>query len=111
VSFAHTVLVDMRERLRRSADPDRVFTVALAAAHEAGLVGPRRVLDSTPLREWRCIGDFRVRPRQVVAVLAPEDDQQDLRTELEEISKVWAARPILDPPVGPRKNDCGDGQR
>jgi hypothetical protein len=49
VSFAHTVLVDMRERLRRSADSDRVFTVALAAAHEAGLVGRRRVLDSTPL--------------------------------------------------------------
>ena len=47
--FAHTVLVDMRERLRESQRPDRVFDVALAAAHEAGLVGRRRVLDSTPL--------------------------------------------------------------
>src|SRR5438105_950306 len=28
-SFAHTVLVDMRERLRRSERPDRVFEVAL----------------------------------------------------------------------------------
>jgi hypothetical protein len=47
--FAHTVLVDMRERLRRSTRPDRIFEVALAAASEAGLVGRRRVLDSTPL--------------------------------------------------------------
>ena len=47
--FAHTVLVDMRERLRRSQRPDRVFEVALAAAREAGLLGRRRVLDSTPL--------------------------------------------------------------
>jgi hypothetical protein len=48
-SFAHTVLVDMRERLRRSADPERVFTVVLDTARAAGLVGRRRVLDSTPL--------------------------------------------------------------
>ncbi|MDQ6617801.1 MAG: IS1182 family transposase [Actinomycetota bacterium] len=47
--FAHTVLVDMRERLRRSKRPDRVFEVALEAARAAGLVGRRRVLDSTPL--------------------------------------------------------------
>jgi len=47
--FAHTVLVDLRERLRRSDRPDRVFEVALAAAKQAGLVGRRRVLDSTPL--------------------------------------------------------------
>jgi hypothetical protein len=47
--FAHTVLVDMRERLRRSDRPDRVFEAALAAAGQAGLVGRRRVLDSTPL--------------------------------------------------------------
>jgi hypothetical protein len=49
VGFAHTVLVDMRERLRRSDRPDRVFAVALAAARQAGLLGRRRVLDSTPL--------------------------------------------------------------
>ena len=47
--FAHTVLVDMRERLRRSARPDRIFEVGLQAAAGAGLVGRRRVLDSTPL--------------------------------------------------------------
>ncbi len=48
-SFAHTVLVDMRERLRRSERPDRIFEVALSAAREAGIVSRRRVLDSTPL--------------------------------------------------------------
>src|ERR1044071_9333935 len=47
--FVHTVLVDMRERLRRSARPDRVFEVSLEAARAAGVVGRRRVLDSTPL--------------------------------------------------------------
>ncbi|PMR58808.1 DDE transposase [Verrucosispora sp. ts21] len=49
VGFAHTVLVDMRERLRRSERPDRIFQVALDAARAAGLLGRRRVLDSTPL--------------------------------------------------------------
>jgi Transposase DDE domain/Transposase domain (DUF772) len=48
-SFVHTVLVDMRERLRNSENPDRIFEAALAAAKEAGLLGRRRVLDSTPL--------------------------------------------------------------
>jgi len=47
--FSHTVFVDLRERLRRSKRPDRVFEVALDAAKAAGLVGRRRVLDSTPL--------------------------------------------------------------
>lgn len=47
--FAHTVLVDMRARLDASADPRRVFTVTVEAASTAGLVGARRVLDSTPL--------------------------------------------------------------
>src|SRR5271165_791516 len=47
--FAHTVLVDMRARLARSERPDRIFEVTLEAARAAGLVGRRRVLDSTPL--------------------------------------------------------------
>jgi Transposase DDE domain/Transposase domain (DUF772) len=47
--FVHTVLVDLRARLARSEQPDRIFEVALEAAKRAGLVGRRRVLDSTPL--------------------------------------------------------------
>jgi hypothetical protein len=39
----------MRERLRRSDRPNRVFEVARDAAKEAGLVGRKRVLDSTAL--------------------------------------------------------------
>lgn len=47
--FVHTVLVDMRARLAASADPERIFRVTLGAARSAGLVGRRRVLDSTPI--------------------------------------------------------------
>jgi Transposase DDE domain/Transposase domain (DUF772) len=48
-SFAHTVLVDFRARLAGSADPRRIFAVTVQAAGSAGLVGAKRVLDSTPL--------------------------------------------------------------
>jgi hypothetical protein len=47
--FVHTVLVDMRARLARSQRPDRIFETTLEVAKAAGLVGRRRVLDSTPL--------------------------------------------------------------
>ena len=47
--FAHTVLVDMRARLARSDRPRRIFDVVLGAAREAGVVGTKRALDSTPL--------------------------------------------------------------
>jgi IS5 family transposase len=47
--FVHTVLVDMRARLAASARPDRIFEVTLQAAKAAGLVGRKRVLDSTAL--------------------------------------------------------------
>jgi GAF domain-containing protein len=58
-SFAHTVLVDFRARLRRSADPDRIFRVTCQLACrvtcqlacQVGLVGVRRVLDSAPLED------------------------------------------------------------
>lgn len=48
-SFAHTVLVDMRARLAASTDDRRIFNVTVEAAGAAGLVGAKRVLDSTPL--------------------------------------------------------------
>jgi transposase len=47
--FVHTVLVELRARLRASADPDRIFRVTTELARQAGLVGVRRVLDSAPL--------------------------------------------------------------
>jgi hypothetical protein len=48
-SFAHTVLVDFRARLDRSTDKRRIFDRSVEVAGEAGLVGAKRVLDSTPL--------------------------------------------------------------
>jgi hypothetical protein len=47
--FVHTVLVDMRARLAVSERPERIFEVVLETAKRAGLVGRRRVLDSTAL--------------------------------------------------------------
>jgi hypothetical protein len=47
--FVHTVLVDMRARLRVSERPDRIFETVVDVAKRAGLVGRRRVLDSTCL--------------------------------------------------------------
>ena len=47
--FAHTVLVDMRARLRDSHDPDRIKRATTDVAADAGLLGLRRALDSAPL--------------------------------------------------------------
>ena len=47
--FVHTVLVDMQARLAASDRPDRIVQVTLEAARAAGLVGRKRVLDSTAL--------------------------------------------------------------
>ena len=47
--FVHTVLVDFRARLAASAHPGRIFEVTVEIARQAGLVGRRRVLDSTPI--------------------------------------------------------------
>lgn len=47
--FVHTVLVDMRARLASSRQPNRIFDVVLDVGRQAGLVGRRRVLDSSPI--------------------------------------------------------------
>jgi hypothetical protein len=74
-SFVHTVLVDMRERLRRSERPDRVFEVTRATAAAAGVVGRRRVLDSTPLYDAVATMDtvtlIRSAMRGLLAVAGP----------------------------------------
>jgi Transposase DDE domain/Transposase domain (DUF772) len=48
-AFVHTVLVDMRARLRASGRPNRIFDAVVEMAKGAGLVGRKRVLDSTAL--------------------------------------------------------------
>lgn len=47
--FVHTVLVEMRARLRKSERPNRIFEATLAVAKQAGLIGRKRVIDSTAL--------------------------------------------------------------
>jgi Transposase DDE domain/Transposase domain (DUF772) len=81
-SFAHTVLVDMRARLAGSASPTRIFDVVLDAARAAGLVGVRRVLDSTPLYDAVATMDTVTLIRSAIRqLLAAADDQleQQLR--------------------------------
>jgi hypothetical protein len=98
--FAHTVLVDMRERLRRSARPDRVFEVALSAARQAGLVGRRRVLDSTPLYDAVATMDTVTLIRSAIRGLFGVADailQQRLRAVLSSGDRyVTAGKPVID---------------
>lgn len=84
-SFSHTVLVDMRARLQASADPRRLFRVVLDAASAAGLVGARRVLDSTPLYDAVATMDTITLIRSAVRALlkvAGTDLESDLRAVL-----------------------------
>ena len=72
----HTVLVDMRARLRRSARPNRICETALSVARRAGLVGLERWLDSTPRCDAVATQDtvtlVRSAIRAVLAVAAAE---------------------------------------
>ncbi len=84
--FAHTVLVDMRARLLHSARPRRIFERADEVAHDAGLVGLRRVLDSTPLYDAVATMDtvtlVRSAIRGVLAAAEAEEPKPVLRAVL-----------------------------
>lgn len=76
--FSHTVLVDMRARLARSERPDRIFEVALGAARSAGLLGRRRVLDSTALYDAVATMDTVSLLRSGIrGLLAVADERED----------------------------------
>ena len=79
--FVHTVLVDMRARLARSERPDRIFETVLAVARAAGLVGRRRVLDSTPIYDAVATMDTVTLVRSAVRGLLGVADAQ-LEAEL-----------------------------
>ncbi len=51
--FAHTVLVELRARLRRSTDPVRIFRVTTQLARQLGLVGVRRAPPMAGMQPWR----------------------------------------------------------
>ena len=75
--FAHTVLVDMRARLARSDRPKRIFERTLEIAKAAGLVGVRRVLDSTPLYDAVATMDTVTLVRSAIrGVLAAADERE-----------------------------------
>lgn len=80
--FVHTVLVDMRARLRSSSRPTRIFDVVLEAAKAAGVVGRKRVLDSTPLYDAVATQDTVTMIRSAIRGLlreAPNPLESELR--------------------------------
>ena len=98
--FVHTVLVDMRARLARSARPDRIFEVTLDAARAAGLVGRRRVLDSTPLYDAVATMDTVTLVRSAIRGLLRSCDGElagQLRAALaRDDDYVTAGKPVCD---------------
>lgn len=84
--FVHTVLVNMRERLRQSDRPNRIFDAVIGVAKQAGLVGKKRVLDSAPLYDAVATQDTVTMIRSaIVGVLraADKDLANELRATLE----------------------------
>jgi len=79
--FVHTVLVDMRARLRVSERPDRIFEAVVDVAKRAGLVGRRRVLDSTALYDAVATMDTVTLIRSAIRGLLAAADR-DLEAEL-----------------------------
>jgi len=98
--FVHTVLVDMRARLAGSERPDRVFEVVLETARQAGLVGRRRVLDSTCLYDAVATMDTVTLVRSAVRGLlavCPGELEGELRGLLaRDDDYVSAGKPVCD---------------
>ncbi len=84
--FVHTVLVDMRARLRRSERPNRIFEVGLEVAREAGLIGRKRVLDSTALYDAVATQDTVTLIRSAIRALLRIVDEK-LNAELSSCCK------------------------
>ena len=98
-SFVHPVLVDMSERLRRSERPNRIFEVARQAAKEAGLIGRKRVLDSTPLYDAVATMDTVTLIRSAIRGLLVADAElaRELRCVLESGDDyASSAKPMID---------------
>jgi hypothetical protein len=98
--FVHTVLVDMRARLRDSERPDRIFRTVLGVAKQAGMVGRRRVLDSTPLYDAVATQDTVTMIRSAIRGLLRVAGEP-LATELRGVLKrdddyAAAGKPVCD---------------
>jgi hypothetical protein len=98
--FVHTVLVDMRARLRRSDRPDRIFERILEVCREAGLVGRKRVLDSTALYDAVATQDTTTLIRSAIRGLLRAADaalEAALRSVLErDDDYVAPGKPVCD---------------
>lgn len=98
--FVHTVLVDMRARLAASAAPNRIFDAVLQVARAAGLVGRRRVLDSTPIYDAVATMDTVTLVRSAIRGLlkaADADLEPELRAVLARDDDYAAAgKPVCD---------------
>ena len=98
--FVHTVLVDMRSRLRRSERPDRVFEMVLDVAKKAGLVGRKRVMDSTPLYDAVATQDTVTLVRSAIRALLRSSNgplAAELRAQLRrDDDYVAPGKPVCD---------------
>ena len=98
--FVHTVLVDMRARLARSDRPDRIFETVLEVAKAAGLVGRKRVLDSTALYDAVATMDTVTLVRSAIRGLLKAADaglQSELRGLLaRDDDYTVAGKPVCD---------------
>ena len=98
--FDHTVLVRFRLKLRKSHDPDRIFRIVLEVAKEAGMIGRRRVLDSTALYDAVATQDTVTLIRSGIRGLlrvAPTDLEELLRQNLKRDDKYSApGKPVCE---------------
>lgn len=98
--FVHTVLVGMRARLRDSDRPNRIFEAVLKVAKKAGLVGRKRVLDSTALYDAVATQDTVTLVRSAIRGTLRAADA-DLADELRAVLKrdddyATAGKPVCD---------------
>lgn len=98
--FVHTVLVDFRARLAASDRPDRIFDTVVEVARSAGLVGRKRVLDSTPIYDAVATQDTLTLMRSAIRQLLRAADH-GLRAELRSVissgdAYTDTAKPVID---------------
>jgi hypothetical protein len=97
--FVHTVLVDMRARLAGSERPNRIFDVVLEVGRQAGLVGRRRVLDSSPIYDAVATMDTVILVRSAIRGLlaAAGELEPELRGHLRrEDDYASSGKPVCD---------------
>ena len=98
--FVHTVLVDFRARLAASQRPTRIFDTVIEVARAAGLIGRKRVLDSTPIYDAVATQDTLTLLRSAIRQLLRAADHV-LRAELRAVigsgdAYTDTAKPVID---------------